>query len=55
MTTSLENKHLGNGDYFMIIPSSFIIDRARCEWTGRSAVEVNVDNKRFIVVCSLCR
>ena len=50
---SLENEHLGNGDYFMIIASSshpFIVDRARCKWTGRSLIEVNVENERFTVV-----
>ena len=30
----------------------FIIDRARCKWTGRSAVEVNIENERFAVVYS---
>ena len=40
--TSLENKHLR---------ISFIVDSARCKWTGRSAVEVNLGNKRFTVVC----
>ena len=50
--TSLENKHLGNADYFTIIASSsFIVDRASCNWTGRSAVEANIENERFTVVC----
>ena len=56
--TSLENKHLGNGDYFVIISSSsvasFIVDRARCKWSGRRAIEVNIENERF-TVCSRCR
>ena len=31
----------------------FIVDRARCKLTtGRSAVEVNIENERFNVVCS---
>ena len=42
--TSLENKHLGNGGYFVIISSSsvasFIADRARGKWTAGSAVEI---------------
>ena len=37
--TSLENKRLGNGHYFVIISSSsvasFIVDRAHRKWTGR--------------------
>ena len=65
--TSLENKHLGNGDYFVITASSshallatfrleYVVDRARCKWTGRSTVEVNIEDERFtIVVCSRCR
>jgi len=51
--TSLEKKHLGNGDCFAIIASSS--RRLCCKWTARSAVEVNVDNERFTVVCSRCR
>ena len=43
--TSLENKRLGNDDYFVIISSSsvacFIVDRAHRKWTGRGIVEVN--------------
>ena len=54
--TSLENKHLGNGDYFVIVSSSsvasFIVDRARSKWTAGSAVEINIENERFTVVCS---
>ena len=56
--TSLENKHLGNGGYFRnycFFLASFIVDRARCKWTGRSAVEQNIENERFTVVCSRCR
>ena len=54
--TSLENKHLGNGDYLVIFASSLIFDRARGKWTDRSAVEVvNIENERFAVVCSRCR
>ena len=43
--TSLENKHLGNGDYFAIIG-----DRACCTWTGRNTVEGNVEYQSFKVV-----
>ena len=65
--TSLENKHLGNGDYFVIIASSsdallttfrleYVVDRARCKWTGKSTVEVNIEDERFtVVVRSRCR
>ena len=55
MKMSFENKHLGNGDYFEIIASSSsIVDRECCKWTGRRTVEVNVEDERFTVVCSLC-
>ena len=30
-----------------------IVDRARCNWTGKSVVEVNVENERRIY-CSMC-
>ena len=29
-----------------------MFDRARGKWTGRSVVEVNIENERFAVVCS---
>ena len=41
-------------DYCLFL-SSFIVDRARCKWTGRSAVKVNIENERFTVVCSCYR
>jgi len=52
--TSLEKKHLGIwyifcGHCFFL--ASFIVDSARCKWTGRSTVEVNLGNKRFTIVC----
>ena len=53
MKSSVENKHLGNGDCFFL--ASFIVDRARCKCAGGSAVEVNIENERFTVVCSCCR
>ena len=58
--TSLENKHLGNGDYYLcdycFFLISFIVDRAGCKWTSiRRAIEVNVESERFTVVCSHCR
>ena len=31
----------------------FIVDRARCKWTGRGAVEVNIENERFTLSCVL--
>ena len=58
METSLENKHLGNGGYFRnycFFLASFLVDRARCKWTGRSAVEQNIENERFTVLCPRCR
>jgi len=52
---SFENNHLGNGDYVVIIASSSsIVDKECCKWTGRRTVEVNVEDERFTVVCSLC-
>ena len=41
-------------DYCFTLPY-FIVDRARSKWTVRSAVEVNIANERFTVVCSRCR
>ena len=50
--TSLENKHLGNGDYFEIIASRShpLLLTEHAEWTDGSAVEVNMKNERFTVV-----
>ena len=45
---------VGERDYCFFL-ASFIIDRARCEWTGRSAIEVNIENERFTVVSSRSR
>ena len=56
--TPFENiVHLGSGDYFAVycfFLASFIVDRACCKWTGRSAIEVNIfiENERFNIVCS---
>ena len=50
--TSPENKLLGNGGYFRnycCFLASFIVDRARCKWTGRSAVEVNKRMKDLLL------
>ena len=33
--------------------TSFVVDREGCKWTGRSAVEVNIENERFTVVFTL--
>ena len=55
---SLENKHLGNGDYFVMIASSshsLLLTEHATKWIDRSAVEVNVQNERFTVVRSRCR
>ena len=35
--------------------ASFIGDRARCKWTGRSAVDENVESDSFTVECSRFR
>ena len=44
---SLENKHLGNGDYFVMIASS--------SYSLLLTEQVNVQNERFNVVRSRCR
>ena len=46
-------------DYFVIF-SSFVlafytVENVCYKWTERSAVEVNIENERFTVVCSRCR
>ena len=41
-------------DYsFLLAP--FIVDRACCKWTGRSAVKLNIENERCTAVCSRWR
>ena len=43
------------GDYFVISAFSsypLFVDHARCNWTSRSSVEVNIENERFTTVCS---
>ena len=49
-------RHLKINIWEMVIiaSSSFIVDRECCKWTGRRAIEVNVEDERFTVVCSLC-
>jgi len=39
----------------LLLHRIFIDDRSRCKRTGRSAVEVNIENEKFAVVCSRCR
>ena len=58
--TSLKNKrYLRNVDYFAIVVfcshSVLFSDKLRYRWTGRSIVELNIENERFTVVCSRCR
>ena len=56
--TSLENEHLGNDDSvcdYGFFLAAFIVDKARCKWTDRRAVEVNIENERFTVACSRFR
>ena len=59
MKRLLENKHLENGDYFVIIAcfslATFIVYGARCKLTGRSAVETDIGNEKFIFAGSRCR
>ena len=41
------------GDYVVIIVfflASFTVARGRRKWTDRSAVEINIENERLIVV-----
>ena len=56
MKTSLENKHLGNGDYFVIFASSshplLLIEHASNGLI--EAIEVNIESERFTVGCSRC-
>ena len=51
--SSLENKHLRNGDYFEIIPSCShsILWTIHYKEIGWSVVEVNVENERFADMC----
>ena len=55
----LENKRLGNDDYFVVVASSshplLLIEPARYKQTVGSAVEGNNWNERFIVVYLHCR
>ena len=48
----------------LLLPRTFIADRARCKWVGRSAVEVNrefkklrrqLQGKRHIKICAKLR
>ena len=41
--------------WLLVLPRTFIVDTARCKWTDRSAIEVNLENERFTVICSRCR
>ena len=36
----------------LLLPHNFVVDRGRCKWTGRCAVEVNMEIERFSVVYS---
>ena len=51
---ALEIKHLENSDYFVIIASSWhpLLLIECCKLTGRSTVEVDIENERVNVVCS---
>ena len=40
-------------DYCFFL-TSFIVDKAYCKWTGRGAIETNVENESFAVMCSHC-
>ena len=64
--TSVENKHLGNGDSFVIIASSsrpllltelkksFIVDRAAEGLVEAPLIEVNIRNEIFTAFLSSC-
>ena len=53
---SLKNKHLSNGDYFALIACFLLaFNKLRYEWTGGSAVELNIEIERITVVRSRCR
>ena len=55
--TCLENKHLGNGDYFEIITKSSFSHhycwQSTMQMAGRSALEVNRENERCVFTLSL--
>ena len=36
----------------LLLPRTFIVDRAHCKRTGTSAVKVNIKSEIFTVVCS---
>ena len=38
-----------------LLACACIVGKARYKWTGRSAVEVNLENQRCTVECSRCR
>ena len=53
--TLIENKHFGNGDYFVIIASSSH-PLLLTEYAANGlAAGVNIENERFTVVCPRCR
>ena len=53
--TSLENKNLGNGYYFLIIASSshpqLLTEHATNGLVEAPPVEVNIENERLTVLC----
>ena len=49
----LKNKHLRNAGYFRVcnycyLLAFYVVAKTRYKWTGRSAVGVNITNKRFV-------
>ena len=53
--TSLENKYFGNGCDYRFFLASFNVNSASCKGSGRSVVEINIENEKFFVECSRCR
>ena len=55
---SLQNKHLGNDDYFVIISSSShqsILTELAANGPVEAPLKLMPENERFTVVCSRCR
>ena len=49
---SLKNKHLRYADYFAIIAFCLhfiLLTKFRYRWTGRSAIELDIENEKFAV------
>ena len=40
-------------DYSFLL-ECYLVGKLRCKWTDMSAIEVNAENERIIVMCSRC-